>query len=67
MLIQAIETFTLKKSECSKQASKTSKEVPKNGMVNHLYDAYHYLNLNDLAWNNGIGPWFYFVGLKNPR
>lgn len=22
---------------------------------------------NNLAWNNGIGPWFYFVGLRNLR
>ena len=22
---------------------------------------------NNVAWNNGIGPRFYFVGLRNPR
>ena len=26
-----------------------------------------YLTLNNLAWNNGIGPRFYFVGLRNLR
>ena len=35
-------TFTLKKLECSKQASR----------------------LNNGAWNNGIGPRFYFVGFS---
>jgi hypothetical protein len=38
-------TFTLKKLECSKQASR----------------------LNSGAWNNGIGPRFYFVGFRNPE
>jgi hypothetical protein len=38
-------TFTLKKLECSKQASR----------------------LNSGAWNNGIGPRFYFVGFRNCR
>ena len=33
-------TFTLRKLECSRQASA----------------------LNTLAWNNNIGPWYYFVG-----
>ena len=38
-------TFTLKKLECSKQAT----------------------SLNNAAWNNGIGPRFYFVGFRDPR
>jgi hypothetical protein len=25
------------------------------------------LRLNNVAWNNGIGPRFYFVGLRNPE
>ena len=41
----AIDTFTLKKLECSKQA----------------------YSPNNVAWNNGIGPRFYFVGLRNLR
>ena len=23
--------------------------------------------LNNAAWNNGIGPWFYFVGFSGPE
>jgi hypothetical protein len=45
----AIDTFTLKKLECSKQA------------------LLHGVRPNNVAWNNGIGPRFYFVGLKDLR
>ena len=38
--LSSFQTFTLRKLECSRQASA----------------------LNTLAWNNNIGPSFYFVG-----
>ena len=32
-----------------------------------VFKAGSFSGLNNGAWNNGIGPRFYFVGLRNPR
>ncbi len=44
-------------------------QIPRNVYFEKMrvLKAWPFVPLNNLAWNNGIGPRFYFVGLRDLR